>query len=152
MPSTKPARAALLASVDDVEAQFYEALASADLGLLMGLWSDDDEIACVHPGGPRVTGHAAVRASFEAIFANGAIPVRAQQVKRVESAGCSIHHVTERVDIRTAEGVHTAWVLATNVYFKTAQGWRLVLHHASPGMAREPEGTASGATPRDTLH
>jgi ketosteroid isomerase-like protein len=153
MPTSKPARAALLASVDDVEAQFYEALASADLDPLMRLWSDDDEVACVHPGGPRVTGHGAVRASFEAIFANGAIPVRAHQVRRVESAGCSIHHVTERVDIRTAEGVQTAWVLATNVYFKTAQGWRLVLHHASPGMAHEPEGASSaGATPRDTLH
>ena len=32
---------------------------------LMALWSDDDEIACVHPGGPRVIGHAAIRASFE---------------------------------------------------------------------------------------
>jgi ketosteroid isomerase-like protein len=153
MPQSKPARAALLASVDDVEAQLYEAMASADIELLMSLWSDDDEIACVHPGGPRVAGHAAVRASFEAIFANGAIPVRAHQVKRVESAGCSIHHVTERVDIRTAEGGQTVWVLATNVYFKTAQGWRLVLHHASPGAAREPEGRPSaGATPRDTLH
>jgi ketosteroid isomerase-like protein len=153
MPQSKSARASLLASADDVEAQFYEALASADLELLMTLWSDDDEIACVHPGGPRVAGHAAVRTSFEAIFANGAIPVRAHQVRRVEGAGCSIHHVTERVDICTAEGVQTAWVLATNVYFKTAQGWRLVLHHASPGSARAPEPAAgSGPAPHDTLH
>jgi ketosteroid isomerase-like protein len=154
MPQAK-ARAALLASADDVEAQFYEALASADLALLMSLWSDDDDVACVHPGGPRVAGHAAVRASFEALFANGAIAVRAHRVRRVESAGCSIHHVTERVDIRTAEGPRTAWVLATNVYFKTAQGWRLVLHHASPGTpddaAQEP-GARAAPGPSSTLH
>jgi ketosteroid isomerase-like protein len=153
MPQAK-ARAALLASVDDIEAQFYEALAGADIELLMTLWSDDDEVACVHPGGPRVAGHAAVRASFEALFANGVIPVRAHRVRRVEGPGCSIHHVTERVDIRSAEGVRTAWVLATNVYFKTAQGWRMVLHHASPGSpdaAQEPGGRAAPEPP-STLH
>ena len=150
MPQAKARAAALLASADDVEDQFYEALASADLERLMGLWSEDDEIACVHPGGPRVIGHAALRASFEAIFANGAIPVRPQQVQRVESGGASIHHVLERVDIATAEGTQTAWVLATNVFFKTALGWRLVLHHGSPGSMREAREMAV-ETP-STLH
>ena len=148
MPAIK---AALLASSDDVEAQFYEALASADLERLMALWSDDDEVVCVHPGGPRLVGHAAVRSSFESIFANGAIPIRPQKVRRVQSAGTSIHHVVERVDIRTAEGSQTAWVIATNVYLKTAQGWRLVLHHASPGTQHEAQEIASADTP-SVLH
>jgi hypothetical protein len=30
-----------------------------------------------------------------------------------------------------------AWVIATNVYHRTAQGWRLVAHHASPGTTSE---------------
>jgi hypothetical protein len=29
-------------------------------------------------------------------------------------------------------------VLATNVYVNTVQGWRMVAHHASPGLADEP--------------
>lgn len=136
-PVAKARAAALLASADDVEAQFYEALASADIERLMALWSEDDEIACVHPGGPRLLGHAAVRASFEAIFAKGAIPVRLHQVQRVESGGAAVHHVLERVDVATAEGPQSAWVVATNVFFKTALGWRLVLHHGSPGSLRE---------------
>ncbi len=149
MPQAK-ARAALMASVDDVETQFYDALQRGDLELLMSIWSDDDDVACVHPGGPRVVGHGAVRASFDAIFANGAIPVRAQQVRRVETAGCAVHHVLERVDIVTAEGAQTAWVLASNVYLKTAQGWRLVLHHASPGSPREAQEIVADAP--STLH
>jgi ketosteroid isomerase-like protein len=151
MPQAKARAAALLASADDVEAQFYEALASADLERLMALWSEDDEIACVHPGGPRLIGHAAVRAGFEAIFANGAIPVRPQQVQRVESGSSAVHHVLERVDIARAEGPQTAWVIATNVYFKTAQGWRLVLHHGSPGSMRESHELAVETT-SSTLH
>ena len=60
-----------LASADDIEQQFYEALQQGDLDRLMAAWSDDDDIACIHPGGPRVVGPAAVRASFEALFAHG---------------------------------------------------------------------------------
>lgn len=147
MPQAKARAASLHASADDIEAQFYEALQAGDLARLMALWADDEEIACVHPGGPRLLGHGAIRASFEALFGNGAIPVRPQRVRRVQSASCSVHHVAERVDIRTAEGNQTAWVIATNVYFKTAQGWRLVLHHASPGSPHEaPEMTDAPST------
>jgi ketosteroid isomerase-like protein len=148
-PPAKARTAALLASVDDVENQFYEALQRGDIEQLMSIWSDDDDVACVHPGGPRVVGHGAVRASFDAIFASGSIPVRPQQVRRVGNAGCSVHHVLERVDVATAEGLQTAWVLATNVYLKTPQGWRLVLHHASPGSPREAQEVTDAPS---TLH
>jgi ketosteroid isomerase-like protein len=147
MPRPKAQTAALMASVDDVEAQFYESLQRADLERLMAVWSDDDDVVCVHPGGPRMVGHAAIRATFEAIFANGAIPVRPEKLKRIESAGCAVHNLLERVDIQTAEGARSAWVIATNVYLKTAQGWRLVAHHASPGSSREtPEIAEAPAT------
>jgi ketosteroid isomerase-like protein len=148
-PPAKARTAALLASVDDVENQFYEALQRGDIEQLMSIWSDDDDVACVHPGGPRVVGHGAVRASFDAIFAGGSIPVRPEQVRRVGNAGCSVHHVLERVDVATAEGLQTAWVLATNVYLKTPQGWRLVLHHASPGSPREAQEVTDAPS---TLH
>jgi uncharacterized protein (TIGR02246 family) len=132
MPRSKAQTAALLASPDDVEAQFYEALQQADLDKLMALWADDDEIACVHPGGPRVAGHAAIRASFEAIFANGAIPLQPQDVRRLHTLGCAVHHVVERIAVAEEQGLRVAWVLATNVYLKTTMGWRMVVHHASP--------------------
>ena len=149
MPRSKAQTAALLASPDDVEAQFYEALQQADLDKLMAVWSDDDEIACVHPGGPRLVGAAEIRASFEAIFANGAIPLQPQRVRRLHTLGCAVHHVVEQIRITDAQGSRSAWVLATNVYLKTAQGWRLVAHHASPaGDLAEP---ASGEAP-STLH
>ena len=149
MPHPKAQTAALMASVDDVETQFYEALQRADIERLMAVWSDDDDIVCVHPGGPRVVGAGAIRATFEAIFANGAIPVRPEKLKRVESAGCAVHNLLERVDIKTTDGVQTAWVIATNVYLKTAQGWRLVAHHASPGSSRELPDLVEAPT---TLH
>ena len=150
MSRTKPQTAALMASPDDIEAQFYEALQRGDIERLMAVWADDDEVVCVHPGGPRVIGPAAIRASFEAIFANGAIPVVPEQVHRLHTIGNAVHHLAERITVQTSEGARTAWVLATNVYIKTAQGWRMVAHHASPGTLGEAS-TEEGSAP-STLH
>jgi uncharacterized protein (TIGR02246 family) len=152
MPRPKSQTAALMASPDDIEAQFYEALRQADLERLMAVWADDDDIVCVHPGGPRVIGPAAIRASFEALFAHGSIPVEPAQVHRVHTLGSAVHHLVECVHVVAAEGARTATVLATNVYVKTAQGWRMVAHHASPGH-RGPLGEATGGPePSSTLH
>jgi ketosteroid isomerase-like protein len=126
-----------MASPDDTEQQFYEALQQADIERLMAVWADEDDIACVHPGGPRIVGAGAIRASFDAMFANGAIQADAARVRRIHSADAAVHHVLERVRMPSEQGEQVAWVLATNVYLQTPQGWRLVLHHASPGSPRE---------------
>jgi ketosteroid isomerase-like protein len=138
MARVPPPSAVLGGSADEVEALFYEALQQADIDKLMSLWADDDEIVCVHPGGARLVGARAIRASFEAIFGNGAIPVRPEGVHRLQWHGGALHHLLERIEVRTDEGVQTAFVVASNVYVKTSQGWRLAAHHASPGLADEP--------------
>jgi uncharacterized protein (TIGR02246 family) len=121
-----------------VEAQFYEALREADIDKLMAVWSDDDDIVCVHPGGPRVIGARAIRASFEAIFKRGGIPVHSGSVRRMVSLDSAVHNLVETVTIESTEGAQQGFVVATNVYTKTTQGWRMVAHHASPGSAQEP--------------
>ena len=133
MPKAAVPSAVLLASPDDTEAQFYEALQHADLDHLMALWADDDEVACVHPGGPRIVGLTAIRAAFAPMFERGAFNIHPERVRRLHSGDCAIHHVLERV--QRPGDPQQAWVIATNVYLKTALGWRLVLHHASPGNA-----------------
>jgi ketosteroid isomerase-like protein len=137
MPKTKQQAAVLGGSADEVEAAFYEALQTADIDKLMACWSDDDEIVCVHPGGPRVVGHGAIRATFEAMFNNGAIRAQPLQVRKVESLASVVHNLLERIAVATPKGEIKAYVLATNVYHKTPQGWRMVAHHASPGTQDE---------------
>ena len=137
--------ASLLASPDDTEAQFYEALQQGDIEKLMDVWCDDDDIVCVHPGGPRAVGWRAIRSTFEAIFANGPVPVQPEKIKRVLTTGSAVHNVLERVSVNAG----TAWVIATNVYVKTPRGWRMAAHHASPGSASEPPELADSPS---TLH
>ena len=43
----------------DAEAAFYDALENADLEAMMEVWSEDEEVSCVHPGGRRIAGRRA---------------------------------------------------------------------------------------------
>ena len=142
----RPKSAAPLASPDETEQQFYEALQHGDIDRLMAVWSDDEEISCVHPGGPRVVGAAAIRAAFESIFANGAVNAQPEQVRRLQMHACAVHSVLEHIRLMTTEGPQSAWVVATNVCVQTTLGWRLVSHHASPGSPREAQAIVESAS------
>jgi ketosteroid isomerase-like protein len=148
-PKPPPPSTLALASASEVEQLFYAALRSADLDALMALWADDDDIVCVHPGGQRAIGPSAVRASFEAIFSNGAVDIHPEKVRRFEAPACAVHSVLERVRLSSAKGQDTGWVVASNAYVETPLGWRIVAHHASPGVRSEPQ---DGADPSAVLH
>jgi ketosteroid isomerase-like protein len=138
MSRTKPQlqAATVGGTPDDTEAAFYEGLRTGNLDLLMSCWADEDDIACIHPGGARLLGAASIRAAFEAMFADGGtVPVTAEHIRRVDSLASTVHHVLERVNVMTDVGAVQAYVTTTNVYHKTAQGWRMVVHHASPATA-----------------
>lgn len=115
-------------SAAEVEAAFYDALNRADLEALMALWADDEEIVCVHPGGPRLIGHAAIRASWSAILEHGGLQIRPSQLHETHNLMSSVHTVIEGVTAASGEPAH---LIATNVYVKTPKGWRIVLHHVS---------------------
>jgi ketosteroid isomerase-like protein len=144
MAKSKLQAANLEGNADEVETAFYDALQSGDIDKLMACWADEDDIVCVHPGGPRMVGAPAIRAAFEAMFANGSIRAWPERRRKVESLGSAVHHLVERIELLGPEGPRNAWVVATNVYHKTAQGWRMVVHHASPGTASDVQELAAG--------
>lgn len=129
--------AASSGNADDIEAAFYDALQTGNIEKLMACWGDEDDIVCIHPGSARLVGPAAIRATFEAMFSSGTVQARPVKARKLETMGASVHSVLERIEVMTDEGPRHAYVIATNVYYKTAQGWRMVAHHASPGTTRE---------------
>ena len=143
MSIPKARTAALMASPEDAETQFYEAMREGDLERLMAVWADDDEIVCVHPGGARLVGPAAIRAGFEAMFVHGGLDVQPGNVRRVHAHASAVHSVVEHVRLLTPDGPRSGFVVATNVYLKTLAGWRMVAHHASPGADGEPRELAA---------
>ena len=126
------------ATATAVQEAFYTALAQADLATLIGLWADDEDVVCIHPGGERLVGLHAIRQSFEELLAHGPVHIRARSVHVVDSATTSIHSLVETLQVNTDEGSRQVSVFATNVYVKTVSGWQMLLHHATPGRMVEP--------------
>lgn len=139
----------LFATAQDAETAFYEAFAKADLDAMMAVWADDDEIYCVHPRGPRLAGVAQVRESWRQIFASGQslrFHLRGQQV--FNAMMVSVHSVYEHITV-VGEAQAPAPMIATNIFMRTDQGWRMVAHHASPAPAARGEEPQRG---KKTLH
>lgn len=147
-----PKKAPLLSSPDEVEYQFYDALNHADLSALMACWADDDEVTCVPPGGEMLRGLAAIQALFAELFLRGPVAVSIDQVHKASGLSHAVHTLVEGVNVTTDEGQATADVIATNVYVKTMDGWRLQAHHASPGRLRVVDPAASTEIRHHTLH
>ena len=149
MSTTFQKPTSLCGSADETHTHFYEALQTSDIERLMACWADEDEVICVHPGSPRLVGLGAIRAAFEAVFSRGGVRVQAQALQKIESMTSAVHSVREHIDILTDAGSVAAYAIATNVYFKTAQGWRMVAHHVSVGAAAQADDMSD---PPNVLH
>lgn len=122
----------IYATPQDVENAFYEALERADLDLMMSVWSEDEEVVCVHPGGPRLVGYQQIYAAWQRIFQKGSqLEVRLSQQVAVNTPFAVISTLIEQIQVRGMDAA-TAPVACTNIFVRGAQGWRLVAHHASP--------------------
>lgn len=134
-----------LQSVDQAQAAFYRAFSEADLEAMAAVWADDRPVACVHPSGPRHEGLPAVLASWKRIFSGASgTSIRVLERERSASSNLAVSWVVEEIGVDNP-GVNRAEVLATNVYARTPNGWRMVLHHASMAPGPSP-------TPRTPTH
>ena len=129
---------------EETEAAFYEAITRADVEAVMSLWADEEDVVCIHPGAPRLVGHASIRASWEQIFEQGGVEIRAVQLHVTQNMMTSVHNIIEEVHRNTSRqpDIH---ILATNVYMKTPQGWRIATHHASVVPGEAPAATSVAA-------
>jgi uncharacterized protein (TIGR02246 family) len=145
--------ARLFPTAQDAENAFYEALERCDLDGMMAVWAEDEDIVCVHPAGPRLTGQDQIRESWARIFSGGP-RARVHITSQVAISGMmlAVHSVHENF---TIEGERQADarplpVVATNVYLRTAAGWRMIVHHASPAPAEKQ--AAPREAPPKMLH
>ena len=125
------------AQVEAANAAFYTAFETADLDAMQDLWLDDPETLCVHPGALPVRGTPAINRSWALIMANTPYiqffltDVEVSVLEGVASVTCTENVLTadEHTDRDSFGG---AKAVATNVFVRTPDGWRLWIHHASP--------------------
>ena len=122
----------------ETETAFYEALEQADLDAMMDVWADNDNIACVHPMGPRLEGQEEISESWRRIFRNGArMRFRISDVQALADEEVVVHVLHENITVPNRDDEST--VLATNVYRRIGDSWYMVLHHASPAPSPQEE-------------
>lgn len=134
----------------EAEHAFYEAIRQADLSMMMSVWADDDEVVCIHPGGMRTIGHAALQTTWQQIFAAGPVAIYPMQTLVMTNLMNSVHMVIEQLAVPAAHGEETAHCYATNIFQKGRNGWKMVLHHASH--APSDAGLLDLQDRPDTLH
>ena len=125
-------------NADAAEEAFYDAMRRGDLTAMMAVWADDEEVICIHPSGPRNIGLDAVRASWEAIFSNGGVDVQIRAVRAHAGAVLAVHSVIETITVHGQGGTQAVECVATNVFVKSASGWRLLIHHATQADDEDP--------------
>lgn len=109
----------------DANSAFYRAFAARDLDAMDALWSEEQQVACVHPGWDVLRGRDEVMDSWRAILTGDESP----------KIGCS--HAFAQVHGQVAlvvcrEHVPGGFLVATNVFVREESGWRLVHHQSSP--------------------
>ncbi len=119
-------------SSTEAEDAFYTAFSSGDLNAMRGIWLDADYTSCVHPMGNRLSGTTAILKSWETILKNTTdIMIEISDLGIHSLQQLAVHTLTENIhSLDTPEQIHR--FLATNIYKQTADGWKLILHHASP--------------------
>ncbi len=118
-------------SPQDAALAFYQAFEARDLDAMMAAWADDEEIICVHPGGPRMVGYDAVRTAWEQLFSGDVkLTFRLDEIVVIETVGLAMQSAIEHVS--TSAGTARGTAVATNVFMRTPSGWRVVCHHAAP--------------------
>jgi ketosteroid isomerase-like protein len=130
----------------DAAVAFYRAFESKDVDAMMAAWAEDEEIICVHPGGPRLVGFDAVRVGWEQIFAGETkLLFRLDEIVVLETVGMALQSAIEQVTVGE-DPAPRGTAIASNILLRTPSGWRMLCHHASPAPAM------TVATPAGPLH
>ena len=142
---------------------FYEALERGDFDELSSIWltpsdlgHDEEfhdpaqagEISCVHPGWPVLNGRGEVLRSYALIMANTEyIQFFLTDVHVSVTGDTALVTCTENIlsggpapeDSDELGPLVGQLVVATNVFRRTPEGWKLWSHHASPVLAESGE-------------
>jgi ketosteroid isomerase-like protein len=117
----------------ELNEKFYRALEKGDMSLMEDIWLVDNNVKCIHPGWPLITGWDEIKESWEKIFEAGelsSVEIDDTFVEVGEKAAWV--NCIEKLSHTIGEQVVITMAQTTNIFEKRDSRWYLVLHHASP--------------------
>lgn len=131
--------------LQEANESFYAALEALDLEAMERVWLHENWVRCIHPGWEAIVGWPLVRGSWERIFANtGWMRVATTDVETRDLGELGLVTCAENISIRSQGEIGLAVAQATNLFKRTPEGWRLVLHQASPSPVQVSEPAGGG--------
>lgn len=112
--------------------EFYRAFESLKIEAMEKVWAKNTDIQCGHPGWRVLRGWGPVMQSWKRIFENTPSMQFTLSDVKVEVRG-EIAWVTLYENLNsTIQGQdYSAAILTTNIFERTPEGWRMILHHGS---------------------
>ena len=131
-----------ITAVEEANAEFYGAFERGDIDSMTRIWLDDRETLCVHPGTTPLRGAGAITRSWALIMANATyIQFFLTDVEISVQGDTAYVTCTENVLTADAHTADTSFIgaraVATNVFVRQGDTWRLWIHHASPVLSDE---------------
>jgi ketosteroid isomerase-like protein len=114
----------------DANDAFYRAFNAHDAAAMELVWSRNGSVACIHPGWQSLTGRDAVMASWRGILAGPAPTISCLEP--------TVHLLGDTAFILCIEEIPDGRLIATNIFIREEDQWRLVHHQAGP-IARESD-------------
>ena len=120
--------------------RFYRAFEALDVAQMDEVWMHAEYVKCVHPGWPLITGWEAIRESWRTIFENTAeMRFTLGDVEARVTGALGLVTCTENILQSVRGRISVTSVLATNLFERTPDGWRMIHHHASHVLSATPE-------------
>ena len=120
-------------SVKAANQRFYDAFGALDIQAMEAAWEPSDRALCVHPGWQALVGWDHIKASWQGIFDNTTLMHFNIQYLNVATEGdCGWVTCVENITSVLQGRASNFGILATNIFVRTPQGWRMTAHHGSP--------------------
>ncbi len=121
--------------VKQANQRFYDAFGALDIELMDSAWQHSDQAVCVHPGWPPLVAWGPIRESWERIFDNTTLMhFNVRYVNAAVEGDCGWVTCFEHISSVLQGQANNFSVLATNIFLRTPEGWRMIAHHASPSV------------------
>ncbi len=115
--------------------RFYDAFGALDIDGMESAWEISDRSLCIHPGWSPLVGWDSIRESWRGIFDHATLMhFNLQYVNVAIEGDCAWVTCVENITSVLQGRANNFGVLATNIFVRTAQGWRMTAHHGTPQM------------------
>jgi ketosteroid isomerase-like protein len=119
--------------------KFYKAFNARDLSAMKEIWSSHQNVTCVHPGWSPLNGFEPIIDSWQGIFKNsGNMDIQISDINMLTSTDLAWVSCVEKLYTIASHGVLASQVFSTNLFKLNKDGWKMIMHHASP-MPAMPE-------------